>query len=897
MKKNLIIVVSLFCFLPLRLSHAAPLPVLPASSQEYPSILHPSDGVAVRLPSGLVRAVNYLSGSGAPAPLSPEQKPRLVAQTAPEELSGQQVIVVTRERARLVEGGIVGGAALLVVLLLFWITTLKRQIRERKHAEKLLRLTEERYRTLLDKAPDAIMVIDGDAACIVDVNHSATELFACGRDELIGQGPQRFYTEQQPDGLAVPESMRLATARVLNGEEVVLERSVRNAQGKELLCEVHLTRLPSSDRRLIRASFRDITARKMAEQLLRATEKRYRDIFENAPVGIFQTTREGRIINVNPMMAKLFGFDSSEQFKSDATDIGRQYFVDPEQRVSVIREVLAAESFIRREVEYRRRDGSTFSSNLYIRVVNETPEGESYLEGFVEDITERERVTRELRKLSQAVEQSPVSILITDTRGNIEFVNPRFTQLTGYQAEEVLGRNTSILKSGSNQPETYRDLWGTITAGGIWEGELHNKKKDGELFWEHVTISPIRNQGGQTTNYIAIKEDITDQRKMKELLFQSQKMEAVGQLAGGVAHDFNNILTVIAGYATILRLSAELPGPLQEKVDQILAASEKAAQVTRGLLAFGRKQVMDIKVVNLNDIVQQIQRFLVRIIGEDIQLRVIVNEPELPVKADVGQIGQVLMNLGTNARDAMPKGGLLVIETGVQEVEPHGERGAAPASGRYAVLSVSDSGTGMDEVTRSKIFEPFFTTKEVGKGTGLGMAIVHGIITQHNGYIHVYSEPGKGSSFKIYLPLVAGEGVPLREQPAGEAAVAGGHETLLVAEDDPALRSLLQEVLSTSGYLVLTASDGEEAVAVFGAYADSIDLVVMDMIMPRRSGWEAAREIARLKPQTRILFTSGYTKDFIKSRGELQEGVELITKPVQPQDLLRAVRRILDSRR
>lgn len=383
-------------------------------------------------------------------------------------------------------------------------------------------------------------------------------------------------------------------------------------------------------------------------------------------------------------------------------------------------------------------------------------------------------------------------------------------------------------------------------------------------------------------------------QKSEEQLRQSQKMEAIGQLAGGVAHDFNNILTVIMGYCNLLNMKSNLNGAEKDALEHINNAAEKAAQLTRGLLAFSRKQVMDPKPLNLNDVAQQVQKFLVRIIGEDIKLKAVYNDAILMVLADAGQIEQVLMNLAANARDAMPEGGELTIETGLQQIddlfiEHHGWG----KPGNYALISVSDNGCGMDEETRNRIFEPFFTTKEVGKGTGLGMAIVHGIVSQHNGFVYVYSELGKGSVFKIFLPLIDKEKISEVER-REEKPPKGGTETILVVEDDPSVRKVVEDVLLNSGYEIITAEDGQQAVEIFSENRSRIKLILMDMVMPKKSGLEAYKEIRLLLTNIRVLFTSGYTADFIKSQGELGKEAELIMKPVKPHDLLRKVREMLD---
>ena len=382
---------------------------------------------------------------------------------------------------------------------------------------------------------------------------------------------------------------------------------------------------------------------------------------------------------------------------------------------------------------------------------------------------------------------------------------------------------------------------------------------------------------------------------LEEQLRQSQKMEAVGQLAGGVAHDFNNVLQVISGYGNLMKMGDKLNDQQKEEIDHILSAAEKAAQLTKGLLAFSRKQVMALTQVNLNDIIENVKKFLVRIIGEDIQLKTITYENRLKVYADLGQIEQVLINLATNARDAMQKGGLLTIETGFQAIEAsnvHEFDRSEP--GRYAVMTISDSGSGMDKETCKRIFEPFYTTKEIGKGTGLGMAIVYGIIKQHNGFINVYSEPGQGTTFRIYIPICETEPDEPEEKVLLVAPPQGGTETILLAEDDVDVRKLVVSILTRFGYDVIQAVDGQDVIDKFATHKDSVSMILMDMIMPKKNGKEAYEEIMLIKPNVKILYSSGYTADFIQNRGVSEEGIELIMKPVQPMELLRKVREILD---
>ncbi|WP_243333470.1 PAS domain S-box protein [Mesoterricola sediminis] len=512
------------------------------------------------------------------------------------------------------------------------------------------------------------------------------------------------------------------------------------------------------------------------------------------------------------------------------------------------------------------------------------------------DVTSRAKADLFVHRLSLAVEQSPISVLITDTAGSIEFINPKFTQLTGYALDEALGRNPRILQSGFTPAKVYRDLWSTVTAGEIWVGELQNRRKDGELFWERATISPLRDADGVITHYLGLKEDITVQKRLEQQLRHAQRLEAVGNLAGGVAHDLNNILQVINGYGSLMQMTQAADDPNRAGLAEILKAAERAASLTHSLLAFSRKQVMNPRTLDLNGVVGNVEKLLKRIIGADIRLTVEKDPEPLHVHADLGQIEHVLLNLANNAREAMPTGGSLAIATRTTAIDAawRDSRGFGQP-GPYALLEVRDSGVGMDAETLRRVFDPYFTTREMGRGTGLGLATVYGIVKQHGGYIVADSEPGRGATFQVYLPI-APDPVTPQAAPDPDRDQVRGTETVLVAEDDPSVRGFLEMVLQRHGYQVVSASDGQEAVERFAERRGEVKLILMDVIMPRKGGRQAFEEIRAVEPAAKVLFISGYTADFIQSRGELGQDMELLMKPVQPLVLLRKMREILDGR-
>ena len=510
---------------------------------------------------------------------------------------------------------------------------------------------------------------------------------------------------------------------------------------------------------------------------------------------------------------------------------------------------------------------------------------------------ERRKFEQTLMKLRMAVEASGEVIFMTDGQGLFTFVNPEFTRLYGYTSEEVLGKTTPrVLKSGETPPEQYATLWATIRNKQVATWEVTNKTKDGRKVNIEGTVNPILDDRGEIAGFLSIHRDVTKRKQLEVRYRQAQKMEAVGRLAGGIAHDFNNLLTVINGYSQIVLEQLCPDHPMRPQVDKIQKAGERATAMTRQLLAFSRQQVLAPQVLDLNEVVAGIDRMLGRLIGEDIELVTSVSPGLRLVKADPGQIDQVIMNLVVNARDAMPQGGRLTIET-ANVLLGEGEFGCrlVVAPGPYVLLAVSDTGTGMTEEVKGRIFEPFFTTKEHGKGTGLGLSTVYGIVKQSDGYIWADSQPGKGTTFKIYLPPVATVEAKRVEKTEPRPRAAGGSETVLVVEDNEAVRSYVRSMLETQGYVLLEAGDSEEAVQLTENHAGPIHLLLTDVVMPRMSGPELAARLRPQHPEAKVLYMSGYTDNAIADHGVLDPGTYFLQKPFVAETLLQKVREVLDS--
>jgi PAS domain S-box-containing protein len=511
------------------------------------------------------------------------------------------------------------------------------------------------------------------------------------------------------------------------------------------------------------------------------------------------------------------------------------------------------------------------------------------------EITERHRVQEALVKLRKAVDTSGEVIFMTDREGVFTFVNPEFTRLYGYTEQEVVVRKATprVLKSGQSSHEDDAIFWKTILNKLVVKKELVNKSKDGRLVNIESSVSPILDEQGDIAGFLAIQRDITERRQLELQLAQSQKMEAVGRLAGGVAHDFNNLLTVISGYAELLLDGTSSGNPTRTSLEEIRKAGERAAALTRQLLAFSRQQVLAPQVLDLNAAIAEMDKMLRRLIGEDIDLVILPGANVGRIKADPGQIEQVIMNMAVNARDAMPEGGKLTIEAANVDLDgSYAQRDTEAAPGRYVMLAVTDNGSGMDQETQARIFEPFFTTKAQGKGTGLGLATVYGIVKQSGGFIWVYSELGQGTTFKIYLPRVeeiAAAVEPVRARPAPHR----GSETILVVEDEEALRSLIRTVLEANGYTVLAASGGIEALGICKIQSCAIHLVLTDVVMPQMTGRELVKRMASLRPETKVLYMSGYTDNAMVHHGVLDGGTPFLQKPFTPDALARKVREVL----
>jgi PAS domain S-box-containing protein len=878
-------------------------------------------------------------------------------------------------------------------------------IAELECATARLQASEKRFRQMAEAIGEVFWIASPDAGFVHYVNPAFEKLWGRSCADLYANPRLRLEMIHADDTPRVLNALaELARGRPFNIEYRVLRPDgttcwINDRGYPQLDAAGHLTGSCGVTS--------DITERKRAESALAEQTARHRILFEQSPDGIVAVDPEtDRILEFNNAAHEQLGYSREEFAALNLSDIAADR--TPEQ-IHEVTERATREGRIDFEGRHRRKQGE----QRIVRVTVQRTEvlGRSLLLSVWRDVTERRHAEAQLRKLSRAVEQSPASIVITNLAAEIEYVNPEFTRLTGYSLDEVCGKNPRLLQSGQTPREEYRRLWDTITHGGEWRGEFRNRKKNGELFWEFATISPIVDEAGKATHYLAVKEDVTERKRaedtlrrqaslidqtydailawewdgaitfwnrgaeqiygfsrkealgkpprpllnttcpdgydsillalehnsrwegnvqqytrdgrriqlesrmvlvreggrafvlevnrdvtqrqmLEDQLRQAQKMEAVGRLAGGVAHDFNNLLGVILGYSGLLLETTE-DGPARKKLDEIRKAGQRAAGLTRQLLAFSRKQVLEPRVVCLNSLIADMEKMLHRLIGEDVHLETILDPALGQVRVDPGQIEQVIMNLAVNARDALPNGGKITIETsnaGLDEVHARQHVGMRPGS--YVVIAVSDNGTGMDQETQAHIFEPFFTTKK--EGTGLGLATVYGIVKQSGGNIWVYSEPAKGSAFKIYLPRL--DQAAEKPQNNSEAVhLPGGTETILVVEDAEPVRAVAREFLELGGYTVLSASCGTEALEIAARRDVPIHLLLTDVIMPEMSGPQLAEKLRALRGETKVLFMSGYTDAALAQHGVLETGKLLIMKPFSRETLTQKVREALSA--
>jgi len=758
--------------------------------------------------------------------------------------------------------------------------------------ETELRFSEEKYRSIFDNVNDAIFIHAVEDARILDVNQKMCDMFGYDREEALHLKVEDLSSA---DPAVTLETARTYIEKTIHEGPQIFQWQCKDKYGNLFWVEVNLKLIKRDTQDRIVAVVRDISAQKRAEASLMESEQTLKAIFDSAIDGILVAdVKNKKFLTGNKAIREMLGYSIEEIQALGVLDI------HPEKDLPNVLEQFEKQArkeiITTKNLPIKRKDGSIFYADI-----NSSPVvigDKNYLVGIFRDNTaykETEDALTESEERFRAIfENSPVGISIANADGRLVDSNPAFQKMLGYTKDELLTKFSDFTYP-DDVPKNIH-LFQEMVEGkrDHYRMEKRYYHKNGSIVWANLIVTAIRDRGGTFKYNFAIIENITERKALEDQLRHAQKLEAIGQLAGGVAHDFNNILTAIIGYGSILKMKLKDNEQMLHNINQILAITERGAGLTQSLLAFSRKQAISLKPIKLNDLVERIGKLIPRLIGEEIEFRIILSEEDMTVMADSGQIEQVLMNLASNARDAMPNGGVLTIQTehaGLDEdyVKIHG----FGAKGPYAIISVSDKGAGIDAELIDKIFEPFFTTKVVGEGTGLGLSLVYGIIKQHSGYINVYSEPGQGTSFKIYLPLI--KEVIVEPKRTESPAETGGTETILLAEDEESVRGAITGILKEYGFTVIEAVDGKDAIAKYTENKDRIDLLILDVGMPNMNGKEAHDEIKKINPGIKAIFTSGYTAKTIHVKGVLNEEIHFLAKPVLPQNLLRKIREVLNE--
>jgi len=758
----------------------------------------------------------------------------------------------------------------------------------RTAAQEAVRQREATLQAITSAAKDAIVLVDPEGR-VSFWNPAAERLLGWTAGEAAGRVLQEMIAPEESSGTQRGVFGRFRESSEGPAHGRTLEVAIRHKDGSSLPIELALSSVRLGGAWHGVGILRDVRERRRAEAALRESEERFRQLVEHAPSGVLVHAAE-RFVYLNPAAARIYGASSEEEL------LGRPVMerVHPDDRGSVAerfhslyRERRAAPAMHQRCL---RIDGTVIDIEVSSVPIRFRDQDAALV--FISDISQRLRQESERTRLAAAVEQAAEIAVITDLDGTIQYVNPAFERVTGYSREEAIGQNPRILKSGLQDPEVYRQLWGALAAGQVYTGTFVNRKKNGEHYVAEVVISPVRDASGRVAQYVGLQRDVSRERDLEEQLRQVQKMEALGELTGGIAHDFNNLLGVMLANTALLKadLPADRPEP-RSYVADIERAILAGAETVRKLLAFSRKERLALRALDLGRELRDIERVLRLTLPETIGIRLDAPATGPAILADAGALQQILLNLGTNARDAMPQGGVLTVSARQVEFRPDDDPvvDGFDQPGAYACISVTDSGCGMDPETQQRIFEPFFTTKPTGEGTGLGLPMVFGLMKQHGGFVHVYSEPGQGTTVRLYFPLTdASVGAAPEAAPTAEH----GTETILVVEDQETLRRATARALRKLGYQVLVAADGSEALDVLGEHGTEIGLVISDVVMPNVGGLELYRRIRESGNPVPFFLTSGYAAGTGDAAG-VPLDVSVLEKPWTLESLGRRIREVL----
>jgi len=766
-------------------------------------------------------------------------------------------------------------------------------ITERKLAESVLRDSEVRYRRLFEAAKDGVLLLDAETGMVTDVNPFLVELLRFSHDQFLNKAvwDLGFFKDVWANQV---KFMELQQKGYIRYENLPLETADGRKINVEFVSNVYMV----DHHKVIQCNVRDITERKRAEAATREHEEDLRTILKTTMEGVFMFDVQGRFTEVNDTYCSMTGYSRDELLRMSIPDVEAD---ETPAEVAATLQRIQQEGKAQFERRQRRKDGTLVDLDVSVNFI--ATHGGRFV-SFLRDVTERKRAEETLRQSEERyralIETTGTGYVILDLEGKVLDANREYVRISGHRdLNEMRGRSVTEWTADYEREKNVKAIARCAEEGYIRNMEIDYVDAHGRATPTEINATLIKEDG--PPRILALCRDITERKcaegeraALDQQLRQAQKMESVGQLAGGMAHDFNNILTGISGYTELALERLHTASPMREDLAEVLRLAKRAAELTRQLLAFSRRQTLQPQVLNINDMIADTAKMLQRVLGENIDLRFVPAADLGNVRADPMQIEQVLMNLAINARDAMPAGGKLTIETANVELDAdYAASHISVVPGRYVMMAVSDTGHGMDAATQSHLFEPFFTTKEKGKGTGLGLATAYGIVKQHGGNISVYTEPGKGATFKIYLPRVEESASAVK--PAAEPGMPRGKETILIVEDEPTVRVVAERALKARGYALLTASSAEEAESLFSAHPGRISLLLTDVVLPGINGPKLYDRLRIAKPGLKVLYMSGHTGNATVHQGVLDAGVAFMQKPFTLETITRKVRQVLDS--
>lgn len=774
-------------------------------------------------------------------------------------------------------------------------------ITERKKAEMDLQRSEDLYRSVVTSMAEGVIVQDADGS-IRAFNKRAEDILGLSREQMTGRtfNDNRWQAVHE-DGTPFPGETHPAMVTLRTGKpcsNVIM--GVHKPDGSLIWISINSQPIFETSKikpSAVVISFNEITDRFIAEKSLKNSEKRFRTVFNDAAIGMAIVDLKGRPLRVNPALEKMLGYNGDELAKMIFADFTHEDDIDKDCKLFKQLTAGKIDNYFM-EKRYIKKDGTIVWGGLAVSVIKDTDGKILYAVGMVEDITRKKIAEENLKRSEERYRKYFINdisgIYLSTPEGEIIDCNPSFIQIFGFESLEDV-KTTSAYDLYPSTSDRDKIIKLIKERGQLINFEVEFCRIDGNRLYCIQNVFGIFDADGKLIQLMGYLFDITERKQLEEQLVQSQKLEGIGKLAGGIAHDFNNLLTVINGYADLLSSQLKDNDSFKKAVSQIKFAGERAAALTDQLLAFSRRKIINPKIINLNDSIKNIEKMINRLIGENIQIKCILNDDLGNIKVDPGQMDQIMINMVVNARDAMPNGGKITIETKNTHLnEEYTNHHIAVVPGDYVLLAISDTGHGMDEKTKSRIFEPFFTTKESGRGTGLGLSTVYGIVKQAGGNIWVYSERGKGTTFKIYLP-VSKDTVSVSKEKSVSAKFFKGSETVLVVEDDIAVRELTCNFLTNYGYNVIEAKHVDHAIELAQRTEKPLHLLITDVVMPKLSGRQLSDKLIELHPDLKVLYVTGYTDNAIVHHGILDDGVNLLSKPFSPINLAKKVREVLDS--